>query len=101
MYDLREYTIASYPSCFTDRFSSDMFVSSSSVRIKVLPDAVPVNRLTCRPVRKKLEIQASEQIKELLEAGIIKEATEPTPWCAASTFIEKSGGGVRLVTDIR
>ena len=79
MQDLREYTIASFPSCFTDRFSSDMFVNTDPVRIKVMPDAVPVNRLTCRPVRKKLEIQASEQIKELLEAGIIEEATDPTP----------------------
>ena len=78
-----------------------MFVKTEPVRIKVMPDAVPVNRLTCWPVRKKLEVQASEQIKELLEAGIIEEATDPTPWCAASTFIEKAGGGVRLVTDFR
>ena len=78
-----------------------MFVKTDPVRIKVMPDAVPLNRLTCRPVRKKLEREASEQIRELLEAGIIEEATEPSEWCAASTFIEKSGGGVRLVTDFR
>ena len=93
MQDLREYTIAKFPSCFTDRFTSDMFVKMEPVRIEVMPDAVPVNRLTCRPVRKKLEVQASEQIKELLEAGVIEEATDPIPWCAASTFIEKSGVG--------
>ena len=67
-----------------------IYIDTSPVQINVSPEAeaVPVNRLTCRPIHKNLEVPASEQIKELLYAGINQEANEPSPWCAASTFIK-------------
>ena len=41
-------------------------------------------------------------IRDIVDAGVIKEFTIPTQFCASSNFIRKpSGRGLRLITDLR
>ena len=41
-------------------------------------------------------------MKDLVQAGVIKECTIPTQFCASSNFIQKpSGRGLRLITNLR
>ena len=55
---------------------------------------------TAREVPIYYEKTAKEQIKKMVEEGVIVEVTEPTVFCSRSTFLPKSDGvSLRLVTD--
>ena len=62
---MREWTINAFLSVFPNKFSTGMKSKSYQVNIRVDPNTVLINRLTFRPVRRKLELADSDQIKEL------------------------------------
>ena len=45
--------------------------------------------------------QVKEELDRMLEAGIIREVSEPTDWCSPTVVAWKKNGAIRLCTDLR
>lgn len=83
-------------------------MSGGPMRIELQDDARPFAITAARAIPFAYREQAKRQLDKLVEAGIIVEVTEPTPWCHPTVFVPKkaadgSDGGstdVRVCVDL-
>ena len=64
-------------------------------------DIRPARVKTAKPIPLHMREPAEALVKNLLTEKVIAKEAEPTNWCSSARFVEKPGGGVRLVTDYR
>ena len=68
---------------------ADHYIPTTSVPVRVPPRRIPEQY---RP-------EVEEQIKSLLQQGIIQESS--SPWMAPAVYVEKKSGDIRLCVDYR
>lgn len=76
-------------------------LKTDPVRIILRDDAQPFAINVARRVPFPLEKKVKEEIDRLVECGIIKSVTRPTPWCAPMVPVVKKSGKVRLCVDLK
>ena len=47
------------------------------------------------------EQDCKQLLQQLLEADIIERFHSPSNWCSHAFFVNKAGGGIRMVVDLR
>ena len=96
---VREQTLATYPTVFRDAITETPMVGSP-VHIHLKPNAVPFRISVARQIPLRFQAPAEQSIKQLLDARIITPCDTPTEWCSPGFFVVKGDGkSVRLVTD--
>lgn len=66
----------------------------------ITPDAIP-KHFPARRLPPALTDQVKAELDNLLKQGIIKQISEPTPWCSSMMVVRKKSGNIRLVVDFR
>ena len=77
----------------------DKPIAGPAVRIHLRKGATPRRILGTRPIPINQEPEARKILNDLVETGVIAKLEEPTDWLSPAFFLEKPGGGLRLVTD--
>ena len=96
---VREQTLATYPTVFRDAITETPMVGSP-VHIHLKPNAVPFRISVARQIPLRFQAPAEQSIKQLLDARIVTPCDTPTEWCSPGFFVVKGDGkSVRLVTD--
>ena len=102
---LREEFIKEFQKVFAVKLGKEHRIKCPPVKIELVDDyesRSKKNYSSPRVVYPNLKAAANQQIRELLEAGIIEECKESTVHCSMGQFIpKKTPGKMRLVIDYR
>jgi len=71
------------------------------VRINIIADAIPYNLTTPRRVSHPLAPKVEEEIRRMLDMGVIVSVDKETDWCAPLVPVLKPNGSVRLCVDYK
>lgn len=87
---------------FSDVFDNDQLkpMSGEPMHIQLHPDANPFKLNNARWLPYAYRDQVKAQLDDMVEAGIIREVTEPTEWCHPIVVVPKKGSSeVRMTVD--
>ena len=76
-------------------------LKTDPVKIALKDGAEPFAVNVARRVPIPILARVKEELDRLTSAGIIKEITKPTPWCAPMVPVMKKSGKVRLCVDLK
>ena len=71
------------------------------MQVHLKPEAVPSTCLVPRKVPYALEEATRAELAAMVDSGLIKRVTQPTPWCSPFLVVLKPKGGIRPVVDYK
>ena len=84
---------------FSDRLLPGKRIKMEPVEIELVAGAKPRAISHCKQYPLHLAEQGEELVAKLVKNRVLERYDGPTEWCAPSHIVEKSGGGVRLVSN--
>ena len=76
-------------------------MNCAPVSIRISDDAKPYAVHAARKIPFPLFDKVRKEEQRMLQLGVIREVTQPTPWVAPIVVVEKPDGSVRLCVDLR
>ena len=103
--DSFERILEDYSDVFTDSLgdigAKTLAGPPMKIHLKENINKLPKKFSTARTIPVHLRDAADEQIRNLLDAGVIVPVTVPTRFTSSGHWVPKPGGGARLVTDYK
>ena len=107
-YEVLTYTVtadvmAKIKHCFSVVISEDLnptpMKTATPMVISLWENGIPLKVLAAKRVPRRYEEPAKATIQDLINKGVLAQASDVPDWCSQGLFVTKSDGRVCLVTD--